>query len=236
LANSIQRIKTVFKYGYEAGIIERVVRYGPEFVKPSAAVLRKHKATNGTKMFTAEECRQLIDAADDRMKAMILLALNAGYGNSDCAQLLVSAVDHGWIDYARPKTGIERRCPLWPETVKALEAIPGQEDRETVFLTDRGNTFDADHASVTKLFRRLLEDLGLYRRGRNFYSLRHVFRTAADGCKDGPAIRMIMGHSDGSIDAVYRERIEDDRLQAVTEHVHEWLFPAESPGKKGGDR
>ena len=32
-------------------------------------------------------------------------------------------LDSGWIDYARPKTGIERRFPLWPETVAAIQAV-----------------------------------------------------------------------------------------------------------------
>ena len=59
---------------------------------------------------------------------MILLGINCGFGPADCSRLTIDAVDldGGWIDFARPKTGIERRCPLWPETVEALrEAIAG---------------------------------------------------------------------------------------------------------------
>jgi len=29
----------------------------------------------------------------------------------------------GWRNYGRPKTGIERRCPLWPETIAALQEV-----------------------------------------------------------------------------------------------------------------
>jgi Flp pilus assembly secretin CpaC len=42
--------------------------------------------------------------------------------------------------------------------------------------------------------------------------------------KDLPAIRLIMGHADESIDATYRESIDDDRLVAVSDHVRKWLF------------
>ena len=56
------------------------------------------------------------------MKAMILLGINCGFGNADCGNLPVAALDldGSWVDYPRPKTGINRRCPLWPETVEAL--------------------------------------------------------------------------------------------------------------------
>jgi hypothetical protein len=33
-----------------------------------------------------------------------------------------------------------------------------------------------------------------------------------------------MGHVDDSMADLYRERISDDRLQAVVDHVHDWLF------------
>ncbi len=33
-----------------------------------------------------------------------------------------------------------------------------------------------------------------------------------------------MGHLDGSIDDAYREQIGDDRLSAVAEAAHKWLF------------
>jgi hypothetical protein len=52
----------------------------------------------------------------------------------------------------------------------------------------------------------------------------------ADEARDFPAIDLIMGHADESTAARYRERISDERLMAVTDHVHRWLFGgAESP-------
>jgi hypothetical protein len=54
--------------------------------------------------------------------------------------------------------------------------------------------------------------------------LRHVFQTIADEVKDGPAAGLIMGHVDNSMSNYYRELINDERLQAVVDHVHDWLF------------
>ena len=82
---------------------------------------------NGKKDFDADELRRILKAAPQPLRAMLLLDINCGMGNTDCAELPNSAIDldGGWIDYPRPKTGVERRCPLWPETARALrEALP----------------------------------------------------------------------------------------------------------------
>jgi hypothetical protein len=42
------------------------------------------------------------------LKAMILLGINCGFGNSDCAALPQKPLDldGGWVRFDRPKTGI----------------------------------------------------------------------------------------------------------------------------------
>lgn len=237
LAITIQKVRTVFKYGFEAGLIEKPVRYGPEFVKPSRSVLRKHRAAGGKRLFDSAEVKRLVESAGVPLKAMILLAINCGFGNGDCGTLPISALDlkAGWIRFPRPKTGIERRCPLWPETVKALTAAikARPEPKESsnaglVFITKYGAPWwDETNASaaITLQFGKLLRTLEIKRPGLNFYALRHTFRTIADAKLDGPAVRLIMGHADESIDATYREVIDDARLAAVVKHVRSWLWP-----------
>jgi hypothetical protein len=78
---------------------------------------------------------------------MVLLGINCAFGNADCGNLPRSAVDlgRGWIDYPRPKTGISRRCPLWPETVATIRDVqdyrprPKKEEHDgLVFVTKYG--------------------------------------------------------------------------------------------------
>jgi integrase len=121
LGNVIQRMRVVFKFAWDDGLIDRPVRYGQGFKRPSRKVVRIDRAKKGPKLFTADEVRRLIDAAGPAMKAMILLGINGGLGNADCGHLPRSAVDlgAGIIDFPRPKTGIARRVPLWPRTLPA---------------------------------------------------------------------------------------------------------------------
>lgn len=72
-------------------------------------------------MFEAAEIKQLLAATSPNMKALILLGINCGFGQSDCAGLPFSALqlDDGWIQYPRPKTGIDRR---WAATQLEVRA------------------------------------------------------------------------------------------------------------------
>jgi integrase len=245
LGKNIQFVRCVFKYAYDAELIDRPVRFGPGFKRPSRKVMRLHRAKQGPKLFTAEEVRKLIAAAGPVLKAMILLGINAGFGNSDCGNLPRAALDldGAWVDYPRPKTGIARRCPLWPETVEAvkdaLAARPEPKQAEhagLVFLTRLGDSW---HTGTTdgplsrelgKLLRRLKIN---GRTGLGFYSLRHTFRTVADEAKDQPAADFIMGHESPHMSSVYRERISDERLRAVSDHVRQWLLAKPHPSMPG---
>jgi len=79
---------------------------------------------------------------------------------------------------------------------------------------------------VAVQFGKLLRTLKINgRKGIGFYTLRHTFRTVADGAKDQPAADFIMGHEVAHMSSVYREGIDDARLKAVADHVRAWLFP-----------
>jgi len=236
MSTVIQVIRCAFKHAYESGLLDRPIRFGPAFKRTSKKTLRLHRAKQGPKLFTAKEVGRLIDAAGPSMRAMILLGINCGFGNSDCGNLPLSAVDldKGITDYPRPKTGIPRRCALWPETVEAIRTVltkrpepKSQEDDGLVFITKYGTSWSKDDNAgpVTQEMRKLLNRLGINGH-RNFYTLRHTFRTIADESKDQPAVDSIMGHEVPHMSAVYRETISDERLRAVADHVQRWLFPS----------
>lgn len=254
LSREITMTRSVFRWGMENDRIEKVVKFGTQFKAPDRATKRIAKAKaerqNGKRLFTAEEIRKLIENAPVQLKAMILLGINGGLGNSDCGNLPVSALDlkNGWLTYPRPKSGIERRIPLWTETVESLREVletrkepHDPADANLVFVTkyrQRWVRYEVEHVkkrgkltikpksddAIAKAFVKLLNELGMRRPGLTFYRLRHTFETIAGGCKDQVAVDSIMGHCDSSMAATYRHEIDDSRLRAVVDHVHRWLF------------
>jgi len=84
------------------------------FKAPSKADRRKARAEakrrHGPKMFAAEELRKMIDGATDpALKAMLLLAANCGFGNSDCAQLYKAI---GRYEFTIPHPALSPAIPL----------------------------------------------------------------------------------------------------------------------------
>lgn len=234
LANEMNRARVVFNYAYENEMVKDEIRFGAGFRRPSQKTLRLDRASKGVRAFTADELRAMIAKATQPLSTMILLGINAGLGNADVARLPVSALDldRGWLTYPRPKTGIMRRCPLWPETVQAirewLTLRPTPKDADNFglcFITKRGNPWDAgtDNRAISHEMRKLLDELGIGG-NRNFYALRHSTETIGGESRDQVAVDAIMGHVDPSMAAAYREGISDERLRTVTELVRAWLF------------
>jgi integrase len=248
LGNEVNRVRVVFNYGWKSRLLDKPMVYGEGFKRPSKKTLRRHRLSQGLKMFEADEIRRMLQAAGQPLRTMILLAVNCGFGNGDVATLPLEALDldDGWVDYPRPKTAIPRRCPLWPETVTALKGWlhkrpepKADADAALMFVTQRGNGWQKDSCDnpVSKEMRKLLDALGIDGH-RNFYALRHTFETVGGEAKDQVAVDHIMGHARDDMASVYRERISDTRLRAVTDHVRQWLFaqaPADATPTAGND-
>lgn len=242
LCGDITCTRVLFKYADDN--LDVRVRFGQAFKKPSRTVLRKLRQQRAPKMFQPWELREITKTAGVQLRAMIYLGLNCGFGNNDCAMLPLSAVDlkRGWINFPRPKTGILRRCPLWPDTVKALKAAIAERPKpkddanaDRLFITKYGQTWEpkstkeiksAKDNPVSKEMAKLLKACKLHRKGVGFYALRHIFQTVGGKSRDKDAVRAIMGHAEATNDmsAVYNEEpVEDERLKAVTEYMRAWL-------------
>lgn len=134
---------------------------------------------------------------------------------------------------------------MWPETVAALkDALANRptpkkaEHAGLVFVTRCGDSWHTGtpDGPISREFSKLLNKLHINadkaRKGLGFYGLRHTFATVAGKSKDQVAVNFIMGHTPGDDDmpSVYREEIDDKRLQDVVDHVRTWLFADAAAG------
>lgn len=248
IRNQVTHTRMLFHYAYKARLVDRPVHFGADFARPSAKAIRKQRKP---RMFEASEIHRILDHAGIVMKAMVLLGVNCAFGPADIGRLPSSALnlEAGWLQFPRPKTGTERRIPLWPETIDALRQAleirpePASEGlKDLVFLTNRGGSWfkestrylseqvgeflkSIDEQAEKEAKRQGIEPPAkLYRLGRGFYALRHVSETIGGESCDQVAVDAIMGHERGDMASHYRERVSDERLQRVVDTVHQWLY------------
>ena len=254
VSGEISRVKSAFKWAADSELIPALPKFGPDFKKSSGGVTRRdqqqRQAERGGKLdFSSAEIRKLLTASSGWLHACILLGVNGGMGNADCGRLSTKFLDlkSGWYDLPRHKTGVDRRFQLWPETVTAIRAAMQErpiskngEHDDLCFLTKTGKPIWAESPtlgatgfldSVTRVFTALCSTCGVARSQRGFYSLRRTFETVAGGSKDQVAVDVVMGHSDSSMAAVYRQGLDDQRLIDVGNHVRNWLFPPKAKKK-----
>jgi integrase len=252
LNNRVGNARSIFKFAYEEELIDRPVRFGEEFRRPERRLLRRAKARSGRIHFHADEIRRILDVAPPVLRAMVLLGINAGLGNTDLGRLPASCIDleRGWLDYARVKTGIQRRCPLWPETISAVKAAvasmgaakrPRDESAKGLLFATRNGmpytreVFHADkggkpqitlHDAISDAMKKAMQKSSVAQKGLGFYGLRRSFETIGAETGNQVAVDHIMGHAPLTKDmgANYRQHVAESALRQVTDHVHSWLF------------
>jgi hypothetical protein len=116
-------------------------------------------------------------------------------------------LDGGWIDYRRGKTGVKRRCPLWPETIEAIAGrLPLCRITGNVFSTSDGaRWFRGRTTGWRRGSRRCARPPTATSENRGFYALRHLFSTEAVKHGSTMLVKRITGHTSGEEDRVLDE-------------------------------
>lgn len=235
--NMVLRIRSIFKFAKDTRRIGREVDFGQSFKPPAKAAIRKHRAGRPKQLWKAEEFRKLLEVATPVRRSILLLSLNCAFNGADIAGVPIRAFDlkSGWVDFPRTKTGVERRIPLWPETVEAVAEYlkerpePASEaDSELLFVTRWGKKWTTSGIGheLVKLQKIAKVDAGTLLWGRK------TLQTVGESKGDIVAVRAVMGHVDDSMSAEYRQEMTDKRLRRVTDTVRDWLFP-KSVKRKG---
>jgi integrase len=224
LGNQIQAIRTMFRWAVDNLIIERIPAYGNRFDKPTATEQRiEARATvdrRGHRKFSAGDIAKILAAAKGDLKTFVLLALNGGMYSVDISDLAWEHIKNEgnlWIvDRLRAKTKIPQRFPMWPEVAKRFATMHRSTGR--IFSTVHGNAWNnrRHKDSIALTFRRLVQALGIHRKGVGFGSFRHTHVSAVGDHSDGVAARVVRGHLVEGVVKHY-DIPENKRLKSVTD-------------------
>ncbi len=221
-------VVAMFHWADEQDWIDHAPKFGKGFRKVPRSELRDRQQET---ILGRDEINALLGASSRQMFAMILLAVNGGYGPGDLGLLEWPMIDlaKGVIVDKRAKTKIRRFVTLWPETVFALQRCRRPDDPR-VFRTRSGKAWTS--TEIGHQFAVAADRAGLeLQKGVNIYALRHTFATIANELGDPDARKRLMGHSLTGLDDHYVLSIFEPRLRAVTDHVRNRLGIVEIVGE-----
>ena len=194
--------------------------------------------------FSSQQINKLLSAANVKMKAMIWLGLNCGFGCTDCGKLKWKDLDiqNGRVRLARNKTGVRRNLPLWPETIKALNELP--RSGPCVFYTSQGHPWvrtvmktnedgEPEYSPVNRIsptFSRLMKKAGIHApKGMAFYALRRTAATIAARSGDPFAAQRLLGHVDLTMATRYVQDVSE-QTDRVIENSREYVIRGKDAG------
>ena len=205
----LSTVKSIYQWAYELRLCE-LPRNLRTFAKCSLPQPR-------VKTYTVEDVRCLWNAADQRLRCFMALALNCGYGQTDISDLAVNEVDwvNGIIDRSRSKSGVRQRHKLWPMTLELLqkERNSNATGEERVFSA--GSDLPLVHDEIVDgvrkksdaikcMFWRIQRKTGVNGK-RGFYCLRKTAATEIE--RINPLVtEMFLGHAEKGMKKHYAER------------------------------
>ncbi len=218
------------------------------------SILMRPAARVKWQLMDRKQVRQLLAAAlaatkgrrDDfrqqaeQFHAALLLALNGGYGPTELSEMPRTFVDiqAGLVRGLRGKTGVMHICPLWPETIAALELVLVQRPNDKLlFRTRNGNPWvetrtvmsgshavnNTGHDNFKERWNDLTKPIGLKVTGQGMYKCRHLHASIADQFGDENARRVLMGHALSGSAGHYIE-VGEDRLRKLVGFIREHLI------------
>jgi integrase len=240
-SNEIVRVRSMMTWIHKTYYPGTSPQFGPSFDRANRKSLRKHKADAKSKLLAPATIHAILDESGVHFRAMILLGINCGFGPTDCARLPIKlaqeAIKTGWLVFPRTKTFVPREAALWPETIEALAAsldrrpTPKTDDaKKSCFVAPAGTTYDPNDDGKAFLIQgrwKAAKKASKIEDG-SFYCLRHTFNTIAEQTGDQIAVKLVMGHADGTMSENYRHKsgarsIDDTRLIKVASAVRNWL-------------
>ncbi len=153
-------------------------------------------------VFTSDEVRRLVEAAEGEWRTVILLGYFTGARLGDCARMEWNAADleKGILSFTPQKTGRPMQVPVHPDLLEHLRGLPRTEECISPELSGREI---GGYNGLSRGFVAVAKKAGLDE-SRTFHSLRHSFTSALANADVAPELRMkLTGHASESVHRGY---------------------------------
>jgi integrase len=225
----LSSVRAIFVFAEEAGLIEKA---------PKLSRIKNERSpktgSKGKPLYTADDLHKLLGNADLKLRTMIMLALNCGFGPKDLQDLTWDDILGDRITLPRSKTDVWQTYLLWPETKKLLDEIRKQRAmliirtaKRKVYHSDYGHVFVTkfwrpwNKDAVAEQFRKLCKKAEVPCYG--FYRLRHCASTAMSLVATPHVHRKFMRHSQLQQQVTYTH-IPDAEVDKAVIKAKEKLF------------
>ena len=184
---------------------------------PFAKVSMERLSQPRVRYLTPEEFDKLYQACNDKLKPIVLLAVNTGMRQDNILSLRWQDVDlnRGVIVLPHTKNGERLGLPM-NETVKNLLKELNKVrhiNSPYVFHTSTGNRFDG--SKIDKWFREALKKVGIT--DFRFHDLRHTFASwLVQNGVDLYVVQRLLGHKTGEMTRRYAHLAPDNLRDGVT--------------------
>lgn len=162
-------------------------------------------------IFTDEQIHMLLNTKDVRLRAFLLLGLDAGFRVGEVARLRISDIDskNMFLFIRNSKRGKSRKVPLSNTLLKALREYwyVYRPDRDGyLFPSIRSNSKNPhiNKNSINAIFRNYIKQFDFYDPHMRFHNLRDTYATLMikNGC-DIFTLKKLLGHSSFSSTSRY---------------------------------
>ena len=162
-------------------------------------------------IFTNEQIHLILNTKDVRLRAFLLLGLDAGFRVGEVARLKVSDIDseNMILHIRKSKRGKSRIVPLSNALLKALREywIVYRPDKNGYMFLSKSYNAKTPHINqnyINYIFREHIKQLDFYEPFMRFHNLRDTYATLMlkNGC-DIFALKKLMGHSSFASTARY---------------------------------
>lgn len=179
-------------------MFNRAIEWGYAKDNPVKKVKLDKENNARVRFLEKEELKRLLEHCGDKLKAIVLLAVNTGMRKGEIENLKWRDVDfqRGFATLLQTKNGETRRVPLNRTAREVLMAVPKHPESAYIFCNSAGIPYNS-----TRAFEKALKKVDI--KDFRFHDLRHTAASylAMSGV-DLNTIRDILGHK--SLDMVLR--------------------------------